>query len=486
MPYLNVEEIESALENLAEAYPASCERVRLPHPTHEGRTCHALRLGTRPAGDTDGVLLLGGVHAREWVPPDALVALAADLLEAFGDGKGITWGKKRYTAEQVRQVFEGLSIFVFPCVNPDGRLWSQTADPDWRKNRRPGPDGRPQTVGVDLNRNFDFLWDHIQKFAPASQVATSDDPADKYVYRGPAPASEPEVQNVVWILDNWPRIRWMADVHSYGPDLLYSWGCDQNQTTDPGRNFQNAAYDGVRGLPNDTSYGEYIPATDLEVYTTVANRMQDAIEDVRDQHYDVIQAYSLYPTSGCSDDYAYARHFVTPGIGRVYGITVECGRRFQPSYQEGLKVMMDVCSGLLALCLSALEVSGSPTVALATPTVAFGNVSDGWQSARPVRFEVADGRAATFKVVWGPRTHAGPSGSFGLGHGREVSVPARPDGAPQEAIVWITGVGSNGRAQALGSVRIRCVETRQDWLIPLSMNLQTPSGRRKHRIRRPR
>ncbi len=37
MAYLNVDEIESALQNLAAAYPALAELIVAPHATHEGR-----------------------------------------------------------------------------------------------------------------------------------------------------------------------------------------------------------------------------------------------------------------------------------------------------------------------------------------------------------------------------------------------------------------------------------------------------------------
>jgi hypothetical protein len=90
MAYLNVSEIESALQNLATAYPATTELLRAPNLSHEGRQVRVLRIGTKSNDEVDGILILGGVHAREWVPPDALISLAADLLEAhkFGTGLG--------------------------------------------------------------------------------------------------------------------------------------------------------------------------------------------------------------------------------------------------------------------------------------------------------------------------------------------------------------------------------------------------------------
>src|SRR5829696_1003007 len=169
MAYLNVIELESALENLAAVYPESTELIACPNVTHEGRQSHVLRVGVGRDVAEDGVLILGGVHAREWAPPDALVLLAADLLEAHKLGTGLVYGGKRFSANEVRQVIETLDLFIFPCVNPDGRHYSQTNEALWRKNRRPNPNSE-NCVGVDINRNFDFLWDHLTKFASDSGV----------------------------------------------------------------------------------------------------------------------------------------------------------------------------------------------------------------------------------------------------------------------------------------------------------------------------
>ncbi|WP_037677391.1 M14 family metallopeptidase [Streptomyces griseus] len=352
--YLNVAEIESAITSLHGAYPGATELLTPPHPTHEGRTTSLLRVGTRPADETDGILLLGGVHAREWVPPDALISLAADLLEAHDRGTGLGYGSSSFTAAEVARVVEGLSLYVFPCVNPDGRAFSQAASPMWRKNRRPAPAGHtgPTCAGVDLNRNFDFLWEFTKKFAPDSKVRTSADPCDPETYRGPGVESEPETRNVVWALKHPPRIRWMVDVHSSGPVILHSWGSDQNQTTTPGDNFRNPALDGVRGRKDD-GIGEFIPEQDLKIAVGLAERMSDAVRAVRGVEYAAEAAYGLYPTSGASDDYAYSRHFTDPAATKVLGFTIECGTAFQPPFGEAEEVIREVSAGLLALAVEA-------------------------------------------------------------------------------------------------------------------------------------
>ena len=156
MAYLNVVEIESALQNLAAAYPDAAELVTCPHPTHEGRQTYVLRVGTSDVTGGDAVLLLGGVHAREWVPPDALISLAADLLEAFSLGTGLSYGGQEFSSTDIRRIVETIHFLIYPCVNPDGRQHSQAVDALWRKNRRPHPSGG-NCIGVDLNHNFDFI-----------------------------------------------------------------------------------------------------------------------------------------------------------------------------------------------------------------------------------------------------------------------------------------------------------------------------------------
>ncbi|MFJ4616639.1 M14 family metallopeptidase [Streptomyces sp. NPDC088812] len=356
--YLNVAEIESALTSLGSAYPGAAEIITAPHTTHEGRTTRLLRVGARQSDEAPGILLLGGVHAREWVPPDALVSLAADLLEAHGSATGLGYGSSSFTAAQVARVVENLDLFFFPCVNPDGRAFSQSRSAMWRKNRRPAPAGStgPSCAGVDLNRNFDFLWDHTAKFAPDADVHTSDSPCDPQVYRGPAAASEPETRNVVWALDHHPRIRWMVDVHSAVPVILHNWGSDQNQSTTPTDNFRNPALDAVRGRPDD-GIGEFIPEGDLSTAVELADRMNDAVRAVRGVDYGVEAAYGLYPTSGTSDDYAYCRHHVDPAATKVFGYTIECGETFQPVFGEAEQVIREVSAALLALALAAPDVT---------------------------------------------------------------------------------------------------------------------------------
>jgi murein tripeptide amidase MpaA len=200
MPYMNVVEVESALIALASTYPAFCQLITLPNLTIEGRTTHAVRLGSKPANTVDAYYLTGGVHAREWGSCEILINVATDLCEAYSGGTGIGYGGKYFSAAEVRALMEQINIIVFPCVNPDGRDYSQASASQalWRKNRdTAGSGGDPTKVGVDINRNQDFLWDFNTDFAPAAinvYLASTDQTQD--TYHGSLPQSEPETLNI--------------------------------------------------------------------------------------------------------------------------------------------------------------------------------------------------------------------------------------------------------------------------------------------------
>jgi len=363
--YMDVDEVDRRLAALA-AGPdgAVTELIELPRPTWEGRTCRALRIGRGPAPGRPGVCVLGGVHAREWGSADIVVGFAERLLAAWRGKRGITIGRRRFTATQVLRLVEEANVYLVPQVNPDGRHHSFTVDPMWRKNRRPAPRGAAAgdgtCVGVDLNRNFDFLWDFTAHFDPDAPVACSTEPCHPEVYVGPEAVSEPEVANVVWLLDRYPDIAYLVDLHSYGELIMYSWGDDENQSRRPTMAFTNADWDGRRGRPDD-DYREYIGAADHRLLVRLATKMQAAVTAARGRTYRVQQSMNLYPTAGTSDDYAFSRHLVDPSRTKVLAFTVEWGAEdnptpFHPPYDEMVRIIAEVTSGLLAFCGEALRI----------------------------------------------------------------------------------------------------------------------------------
>ena len=343
--YLTAAGIEASLQHMATTYPAICQLIVLPEQSHEGRTIRAIKIAAASAGDRRGILFIGGVHAREIVNPDLLVSFALKLLQAYTANTDLTFGPTTYPATTVQLLVNRLDIVICPLANPDGRVYVQspTGDAFWRKNRSPNP-GQP-CRGVDINRNYDFLW--------SSGIGTSANSCTD-IFKGPSAFSEPETRNVCFLLDAHPNTMAIMDVHSYSQLVLYPWGDDNNQTTDPSMNFRNPAFDGLRGTPGDSLYREYIRQADADWFATTGTRVRDAIAGVRGRSYTVQQGVLLYPTSGTSNDYAYSRHLVDATKRKVFAYVLETGLEFQPPFAEALNIISEVSAGLVEFCLAAL------------------------------------------------------------------------------------------------------------------------------------
>ncbi|HSJ84405.1 MAG TPA: M14 family zinc carboxypeptidase [Acidimicrobiia bacterium] len=361
MTFLNVDEIESALIGLNNSYPTLTELLPLPNVTYEGRRSHALAIGKPGYKCRPALVFVSGVHAREWGGPDILINLAADLLEKYTTNSGLAYGRKTFTVEEIRGIVELTTVVVFPDINPDGRAWSMggaagSIQAMFRKNRNPAGGGGAN-AGVDVNRNYDFLWDFPVKFHPDAVNAgtlASDNPSSP-LFHGTGPFSEAEARNVLWLVDRFRNARYFVDVHSYWGDILHPWGDDENQSSDPGKNFANAAWDGARGLAGD-SYGEYMPATRLAQHLAAATVMRDGIQAVRGEPYLIKQGFwlwsSTYPTSGTSEDWAFTREFINPRRGQLNAFVIEFNRNhdFFPTWAEMVDLIADIDAGLLALC----------------------------------------------------------------------------------------------------------------------------------------
>ena len=369
MPYLNGVEVESALQLVAATHPGFTELLTLPHRTWENRVCRAVRVAADLATAQPTVVLFAGVHAREWGGPDILVSFLERLTAAVATGAEISLPGYTLSAADVQRIGNGLDVVVFPQANPDGRAYSMRPDGNemWRTNRRPSPVG-----GVDVNRNYDWLWDFRRHFDPRAltrgEVSVSDTRGDD-TYHGPQAFSEPETRNVAWLVDRYPTTRFLTDVHSFSELILYPWGDDDNQSTQPEQNFHNPAFDRKRGLlaqngqPDASHYGEYLDPTHRQHLIEIGTRMRNAVESVNGRRYTLQQGAQLYGTSGTSDDWAFAQHILDPTRPVIYPYTIEFGRErpndvaasFHPPYADMEKIIDEVVAGLLEMCLAGLD-----------------------------------------------------------------------------------------------------------------------------------
>lgn len=349
---MNINEIKSAVQALVKTYGIGYQE--LPNKTFNGATQYIFYAGAGTDKSKYHIYFSAGIHARERGGPDNIVYWIADLLAADKAGTGLTYGRKSYTNAQVKSVLQA-GIVVFPAVNPDGIAYDQQTGSLWRKNRNT-KSGSGSSTGVDLNRNFDFLWDFKKKFDPSTSPASTS-PGSETFY-GTAPASEPETKNHVSVYSTFPKIRWMVDIHSAVGDVLYSWGDDENQSTTPTQNFLNTAFDGKRGRVGDSTYKEYIPAQDLTNAKAAASALANGLKAPGGRQYGYTQAVGLYPTSGATDDYAFSRFWAVPGANKVYGYTLEFGyaTNFYPTLSEFNTNILDTNAGFMEFALQAIKI----------------------------------------------------------------------------------------------------------------------------------
>ncbi|TRZ88311.1 hypothetical protein D4R89_08280 [bacterium] len=199
--YHSYKELEADLKSLENAHPSIVE-VRTLGTSLEGRNIYAVKISDNVGRDEEEaeVLFLGCHHAREWISVEVPFLLARRLAEGYeGD-------------PAIRELVDRSEIWIVPLLNPDGLEYSINVYRYWRKNRRANADG---TFGVDLNRNYGYMWGRDDQGSSALPDAED--------YRGVSAFSEPETRAV---RDLFLGGNFLAAIsyHSFSQSILYPWG----------------------------------------------------------------------------------------------------------------------------------------------------------------------------------------------------------------------------------------------------------------------
>jgi len=201
--YYTVAEIEAAIDAQVAAHPTLARKVDLSALpggvlTHQGRSIFALKVSDNIGVDEDepAIVIAAQHHARELNSPVMVLGAMGRILSGYA------------TDASLRAVVDTHEIWFVPMVNPDGVNHVWVTDANWRKNRR----NNGTSFGVDLNRNYPFLWG----LCGASTTPSSD------TYRGPAAGSEPEVATLRNLVAR-VRPEIYLDFHSSGQQALRMW-----------------------------------------------------------------------------------------------------------------------------------------------------------------------------------------------------------------------------------------------------------------------
>jgi hypothetical protein len=189
--------------------------------SHENRPLWAIRVSDNAAVDEDEpeVLYNSLIHAREGAGVMCLLYYLKWLIDNYGK------------VDTVTALVESREMYFIPLVNPDGyeRNWQIYSGGGgfglWRKNRRDNDgDGVVEFwEGVDLNRNFSFMWGYDNSGSSPYESQDS--------YRGPSAFSEPESR----ALRDYINLRQFAcavNFHSYSSVLINPWGYADLQPPD--------------------------------------------------------------------------------------------------------------------------------------------------------------------------------------------------------------------------------------------------------------
>ncbi|UCE37397.1 MAG: hypothetical protein JSW00_18370 [Thermoplasmata archaeon] len=260
--YHSLNETVAELVQISIEHPGITKLVSIGK-SYEGRDIWAMKVSDNPDTEEDEpeIYFNGNHHAREWLTIEVCLYILNYLTDNYATNTTIT------------NIVDNRQIWVVPCVNPDGRQYdSPEDDPSnhkhqqagWRKNRRDNGDGN---YGVDLNRNYDYMW---------GGAGASDDTSSE-VYRGTEPFSENETRAIRDFVKQHNFV-FSISYHSYGQLILYPWGYTYNESKD-----------------ND-------------LFWAVANKMSDLITNKANSsqsRYIPIEGSDLYMTSGSDDDWLY-------------------------------------------------------------------------------------------------------------------------------------------------------------------------------------
>jgi len=187
--YMSYDESLRFLYEMEKTHPDLIEILKIG-TTFEGRDIVLAKISknVKTADSKPAMLFTGSIHAREWVGHE----LALKFIAYLAENQTIDPVLEKSLSES--------TMYMVPCLNPDGYEYSRKHFSFWRKNRRINHDG---TVGVDLNRNFSV------GFKKQSNTSSN-------VYGGEAPFSEAETAAIKGFVDTHDNITIAFDYHSQG------------------------------------------------------------------------------------------------------------------------------------------------------------------------------------------------------------------------------------------------------------------------------
>lgn len=219
--------------------------------TPDGRSLWHLVIGDSEKAGRH-ILVTASIHAREYMTTQLVMKQTSQFLGNIQNYPGIT---------------EGTTAFhVVPMINPDGVSISQmglegclteeTRERVLEISRLDGAQDmnaylrrwKSNSRGVDLNRNFDALWESYNDGLGRPS-------ADHY--KGTAPGSEPEAAALIALTERYPFARTVS-YHTQG-NVIYWYFGQTGELKEATRALANQV-GALTGYPTDANYEKLDPA----------------------------------------------------------------------------------------------------------------------------------------------------------------------------------------------------------------------------------
>ncbi len=220
------------LKKLAETYPSHFS-YRSIGKTVAGRDIQVGILGN-PQAERQ-LVVSASIHAREYMTALLVMRQIEFYLENYNTGT--------YNGTAYKELFENTCVYIIPMTNPDGVMIAQEGleslpTEELKQTVRnvfetEGKENGYTTLsvflshwkananGVDLNRNYDALWEEYKKGEESGVTGPN-----SYQYKGPYAVSENETRAVVDFVNGLANPIAVLCMHTQG-EVVY-WDCGQN------------------------------------------------------------------------------------------------------------------------------------------------------------------------------------------------------------------------------------------------------------------
>ncbi|EXF73342.1 zinc carboxypeptidase [Colletotrichum fioriniae PJ7] len=245
------------LKDLVSSYPSNAEIVTsgssLQGNAITGIHIYGTSKGTKPA-----VVFHSTVHAREWISTMANEYIAWNLLSKYSSDT------------EIKSFVDKYDFYIFPVVNPDGFIYTQTTNRLWRKNRQ--STSGSSCIGHDINRNWPFQWS-------VTGGASTDPCAEDF--KGLSQGDAPETAALsAWLAKTKSAqgLKLFIDFHAYSQLFMTPYGYSCTAVSAKNTELQSLAKGAVAAIKavHGTSY-QYGP-----ICTTIYKATGSSVDYVND------------------------------------------------------------------------------------------------------------------------------------------------------------------------------------------------------------